>query len=179
MKILGKTTLRRGSKFDIALHTLESASGARFEREFIDHPGAVVLVPLLDDGRVVLIRNYRHAVDRVLLEVPAGTAKIGEPFEVTAHRELQEETGYRAESMEAILEFFPCPGASGERMVVYRCTGLIAGAPQREIDEEMEVELVDFKEALAMIDDGRIIDGKTIIALWRIAHPATESKRQQ
>jgi ADP-ribose pyrophosphatase len=158
LKILGKTTLRHGSKFDIALHTLESTSGARFEREFIDHPGAVVLVPLLDDGRVVLIRNYRHAVDRVL---------------------LQEETGYRAESMEAILEFFPCPGASGERMVVYRCTGLIAGAPQREIDEEMEVELVDFKEALAMIDDGRIIDGKTIIALWRIAHPATESKRQQ
>jgi ADP-ribose pyrophosphatase len=169
VRILGKTTLRKGSKFDIAIHTLEASSGERFEREFIDHPGAVVLVPLLEDGRVVLIRNYRHAVDRFLLEVPAGTAKIGEPFDVTAHRELEEETGYRAATIERILDFYPCPGASGERMVVYRCTGLTAGPPKREIDEEMEVEIVPFEDALAMIDEGRIVDGKTIISLWKVA----------
>lgn len=166
MKILGKQIVRKGAKFDIAVHTLETTAGLTIEREFIDHPGAVVLVPILDDGRVVLLRNYRHAVDKVLYEVPAGTANRGEPFEETARRELAEETGYRAGQIERLLEFYPCPGASGERMVVYRCNRLVAGPPRREPDEEMEVVIFDFSEALAMIQDGRIVDGKTIIGLW-------------
>ncbi|MFO0949101.1 MAG: NUDIX hydrolase [Planctomycetota bacterium] len=168
MKIVRKETVRKGKKFDIAVHTLQSKTGEQFEREFIDHPGAVVLVPLLDDGRVVLIRNYRHSIDQFLVEVPAGTANLGEPFEETAIRELAEETGYRAGKIERLMQFYPCPGASGERMVVYLCTQLQPGDPRREVDEEMEVEVVPLQEALAMIDDGRIIDGKTIIGLWSL-----------
>lgn len=169
MKILRKETVRRGNKFDIAVHTLESKTGEQFEREFIDHPGAVVLVPLLDGERVVLIRNYRHSIDQYLMEVPAGTAKRGEPFEETAIRELAEETGYRAGKLERLMRFYPCPGASGEIMVVYLCTQLTPGDPRREVDEEMEVEEVSLRDALAMVNDGRIVDGKTIIALWSLA----------
>src|SRR5687767_14837499 len=96
LKLLKKETLHRGVKFDLVAHTLQTAAGATIRRESIHHPGSVVVLPMLPGNRVVMVRNYRHTVDQILLELPAGTVEPNEPFEVTAARELTEETGYTA-----------------------------------------------------------------------------------
>jgi ADP-ribose pyrophosphatase len=139
--------------------------GQTITRETIQHPGAVVILPLLDDGRVCLVRNYRLAVDATLIELPAGTLAPGERAEIAAPRELAEETGYNAGRMEALGQMLMSPGILNERMHVFVATSLAAGRAAPEADEEIESLLVSWDEALAMIDDGRIQDAKTIAAL--------------
>jgi ADP-ribose pyrophosphatase len=139
--------------------------GQTITRETIQHPGAVVIVPLLDDGRVCLVRNYRLAVNATLIELPAGTLEPGERAEIAAKRELAEETGYDAGRMEALGQMLMSPGILNERMHVFVATSLAAGTAAPEADEEIETLLASWAEALAMIDDGRIQDAKTIAAL--------------
>ena len=139
--------------------------GQAITRETIEHPGAVVIVPLLDDGRLCLLRNYRLAVNATLIELPAGTMEPGEPAAVTAKRELAEETGFNAGRIEPLAEMLMSPGILNERMHVFVATDLTTGAPAREPGEEIETLLVVWDEALAMIDDGRIQDAKTIAAI--------------
>lgn len=134
-------------------------------REIVRHPGAAVLLPILDDGRVVLVRNYRMAVGKWLIELPAGTLDPGESPAETARRELAEETGYRAKSMEPLTAFYPSPGILDERMHVFVATGLEAGPTHLDAGEEIEVMPVAWQEALAMARDGRIEDAKTIAAI--------------
>ncbi|MEM7313509.1 MAG: NUDIX hydrolase, partial [Planctomycetota bacterium] len=107
-------------------------------RDVIRHPGSVVLLPIIDDGHICLIRNHRIAVGRTLLELPAGTRETNEPPEETARRELIEETGYRCEQLVRMLEFYPAPGMLDEQMILYRAEGLVAGAPERELGEQIE-----------------------------------------
>jgi ADP-ribose pyrophosphatase len=140
-------------------------SGQTIARETIQHPGAVVIVPLLDDGRVCLLRNYRLAVNATLIELPAGTLEPGERAEITARRELAEETGYTAARLEPLACMLMSPGILDERMHVFVASDLAAGAPAREPEEEIETLLVSWDEALAMVEDGRIQDAKTIAAL--------------
>lgn len=166
MKIVGTETLHTGRKFAFAVHIVESAQGHRFHQEFIDHPGAVVLLPVLDGDKVVLIRNYRHAIDGPLWELPAGTVQPGEEVAITAARELLEETGYRAKKLTQMLEFYPAPGATNEKMHLFLAEELTPGEAAPEPDEEMQVHLFDLDAALAMIDNGEIVDGKTILGLW-------------
>ena len=135
-------------------------------RDVILHPGAVAVVPVLNDGRLCLIRNRRVAVERTLLEIPAGTLEPGEPPRKTAERELLEETGYRAGRIEPLVEFFMSPGILNERMYVFVATDLTAEAPQREAGEEIENVVVPWQELEAMLERGEIEDGKTIAALW-------------
>lgn len=134
-------------------------------RDIMRHPGAAVILPLLDDEHVCLIKNYRIAVEQTLLELPAGTLEPDEPAAVTAARELAEETGYRASSITHLTEYYPSPGVMDERMYVFLATGLTAGEPCREEGEEIENHVVSLAEAKQMIIDGRIVDGKTITAL--------------
>lgn len=169
MKIVGRSLLRRGAKFDIVVHQIQVATGDVVEREFIDHPGSVVLVPLLDGPRLVLIKNFRHTIGETILELPAGTAQRGEPLELTAERELIEETGYRAGKFERLMDFFACPGFTTEMMRVYLATELELGPPDRELDEEMETLIVPLDEAVAMTHDGRIRDAKSILGVWKVA----------
>lgn len=166
MKILDKAIVHRGVKFDFAIHRLQTRSGGEIRREFIDHPGSVVLVPIAPDGRIVMVRNYRHAVDQTLLELPAGTCSRGEAPEAAAVRELAEETGYRAGRWERIFDMLPLPGATNEHMVYFRATDLKEGPLALEVDEEIQVELIALTEALARIDRGEIRDAKSIIGLW-------------
>lgn len=173
MKILRTETLYTGPKFDLAAHVLEGAAGTELRREFLDHPGSVVLVPRLPDNQIVLLRNYRHTIDQVLWELPAGTAVRGEPAEITAARELAEETGYRAGRLYPLLSFFPAPGIANEKMIIFLADELVAGAAEREADEEMVVEIVPFSTAQAMARRGAIVDGKTLVALWAVATLAT------
>lgn len=141
-------------------------------REMVVHPGSVVLLPLLDDGRVVMIRNRRFAVERTLLELCAGTVEAGEDVAVCAARELEEETGYRASQLEPLLSFFPSPGVSNERMHVFVARGLHKTAQQLDQSEQIDVELRTFAEVLTAIAEHEIEDAKTIAAVlffhtWR------------
>ncbi len=134
-------------------------------RDVMRHPGAAVILPLVDDDHVCLIKNYRIAVEQTLLELPAGTLEPNEPPEITAERELEEETGYRADKIELLTIYYPSPGVMDERMFMYVATGLTMHAPAREEGEEIENHVVTLSAAKAMVQDGRIADGKTIAGL--------------
>ena len=153
------------SKFRVVRETVTTGAGKTKTREIVRHPGACVIVPLLDDGRVCLIRNWRIAVGQTLIELPAGTLEPPEPPHVTAERELIEETGYRAKKIEFLHAFFLSPGILDEKMHLYLATGLTAGETAREEGEEIENWHVPFDEAIAMIFRGEIQDAKTIVGL--------------
>jgi ADP-ribose pyrophosphatase len=152
-------------KFRVSRDTVKTPAGKLKAREIVHHPGACVLVPLLDDGQVVLIRNYRIAARETLIELPAGTLEPPEPPLKTAERELIEETGYRAAKIEFLHAFFLSPGILDEKMHLYIATGLTAGKPAREEGEEIENFVVPWDEAVGMVADGQIADAKTIVGL--------------
>lgn len=160
-----RRVLFRGRKIDLALQPVTLRDGTIAEREVVLHRGAVALVPMVDDGHVCLVRNRRYAVDRTLLEVPAGTIDPGEDPDRTAERELLEETGYRAGRIRRIREWYVSPGVMNERMYLYLCEDLQPGPVRPELDEELETIIVPWEEALAMAEDGRIEDAKTLLAL--------------
>ena len=157
--------LLEASKFRVVRETIASPGGKTKTREIIRHPGACVIVPLLDDGRVCLIRNWRIAVGQTLIELPAGTLEPPEPPELTAERELIEETGYRAKKIELLHAFFLSPGILDEKMHLYVATGLTAGQTAREEGEEIENWLVPWDEAISLVFRLEIQDAKTIVGL--------------
>lgn len=134
-------------------------------REIVVHPGAVLILPLLDDDRIVMIHNYRYAVERELLELPAGTIERGEPPETCAARELEEETGYRAASIESIGRFYTTPGFTDELMWCYVARGLTRTQQDLDAGENIRPEIVRWADAIEWVRDGTIVDGKTIAAL--------------
>ena len=137
-------------------------------REVIRHIGSVVLLPIIDDDHLCLIRNYRVALGRELIELPAGTREPNESPEVTARRELIEETGYRCERLERVMEFYPAPGILDEQMILYRAEGLTAGEPAREPGEQIENLVVNREKVQELLQGGGICDAKSIIGamLW-------------
>ncbi len=134
-------------------------------RELVVHPGAVLVLPLLGDGRVVLIRNYRYSAERELLELPAGTLEPGEAPAACAARELEEETGYRAGRLEPLCAFYTTPGFTNEYMHAFVASHLERTAQRLEATEQIRVEIMPLPDALDASADGRIIDAKTIAAL--------------
>jgi len=141
------------------------ADGRRHARQIIRHPGAAVVLPVLEDGRVVLIRNYRIAVEETLVELPAGTLDPGEEPVETARRELAEETGYRARGMELLAAFYSSPGILDERMHLFLATGLAPGEPDLQGGEQIEMLVVPWREAMEMVRNGAIRDAKTVAGL--------------
>jgi ADP-ribose pyrophosphatase len=146
-------------------HRETGRDGRELVKDVVEHPGAVVILPLVDDGRVCLIRNYRVAVGRSLVELPAGTLEPGEDPAVTARRELVEETGYRADRVEKLCEFFMSPGILNERMHLYLATGLVPGEAALEPGEQIETLVVGWDEAMRMALDGSIEDAKSLVGL--------------
>jgi len=144
--------------------------GKRAERHVIRHNGSVVILAL-DNSRnkkdpwVVIERQYRHAANQFLWEVPAGKIDEGEEALAGAQRELEEETGYRAKKWRPLIEYYASPGFLGEDMKVFLAEGLVPGDPHPEEDEQIELRLVRLSDVLKMIDKGLIKDGKTIVSV--------------
>ncbi len=144
---------------------LRMADGCVVQRDFIHYKGAAVVLPVLDDGSIVLIRNYRFAVDEHLWELPAGILEDDEEPELCAARELKEETGYAAGSIEKLGEFYPGPGTNDELMYSYLATNLVDGEQNLETYEQITVEVFPEAKIRRMVADGTIHDGKTIATL--------------
>ena len=159
-------------RFRVLRRTQTLPDGRRHAREVIEHPGAVGIVPMVDRDHVCLIRNFRLAVGRWLIEIPAGTLEPGEPPLATASRELIEETGFRAGQVVPLCELLFSPGILHERMHLFLATDLTAGETRLEVGEQIERLIVPWEEALDMIQRGAIEDAKTVAALlfcdrWR------------
>lgn len=165
---LGEEELVAGKVVRFVRVRVRDPDGTEFEREVLRHPGVVAIVPLHDDSTVTLVRQYRVAIDREVLELPAGTRDIaGEPPRVAAGRELAEEAGLAAGQLEELTTYFVAPGLTDEAIVLYLARTLTEVPTDRHGPEEhaMTVERILLDEALAMIEDGRITDAKTIIGL--------------
>jgi len=164
-QVIDKQILFKGKKVNLELHHLQDQAGKRTQREIVVHPGAVVILPFFDDKTILLIRNRRYAINEILLELPAGTLEAGESPMNCAGRELQEETGYLSSRIKPLLNFYSSPGILTERMYAFAAFGLKKTSPVLEEGEEIEVFSVEFTQAVSMIQDGQIQDGKTIATL--------------
>lgn len=160
--------LLQGRIFDVERCRWTAADGSEVVRDIVRHPGAVTIVPVLEDGRLVLVRNWRMAVGGPLWEFPAGKREPGESPEVTAARELREETGYTAGGMRPLGQFYTSPGMADEDMHVFEASDLTPGRPQPEAGEELDVGLFALEDLMAMLDRGDLRDGKTLssLVLW-------------
>jgi ADP-ribose pyrophosphatase len=163
-RVLKRETIYQGRVIRLVREELQVA-GQRFTRETIKHPGAVVIVPLRKDGQLVLVRQYRRAVERTLLELPAGTLEPGEPRLSCAKRELMEETGWRATQWERLGQFYAAPGFISEQMTVYLAQGLTQHQASPEPDEMVTPVYLTLSQAFARIRRGTICDAKTIIGI--------------
>lgn len=156
----------QGSRFNVHEMQLTGSDGKPYVREVIRHPGAVVLLPLIDKDTVVMINNRRPTVGETLLELPAGTRELDESPEQTASRELVEETGYHAGALTPLHEFYSAPGICDELMHLFVASELTKGNPDREATEQIENQIAHREQITAWISDGRIRDAKTLIGLY-------------
>lgn len=168
LKLIRRRTIFEGRVFDIVVDDVEYESGRPSIREVARHSGGAVVFPLLDDGRVVLIRQHRYPLDQFIWELPAGKLHRGEDPLECAKRELEEETGYLASGWTHLNSIYTTPGFCDEVLHIYLATGL-AGAPggrkPEEGEETMTVSLVPLEEVLLMIDRMEIRDGKSICGI--------------
>ena len=159
------TLIRKGRVFDFYAETITLPNGVSLDMEIIRHPGAAAIVPVMDDGSVLLLKQYRHAVGGFIWEVPAGTLDPGEDPRQCAERELIEETGYAARHFKRLVEITPLPAYSDERIHIFLATGLTQAAQNLDPDELLVVHQVELGLAMEMIADGEIQDAKTIVGL--------------
>ncbi len=163
-----------GKLVKVDVDTVRTPAGSEFDLEIVRHPGAAAVVPLLSepdspDPSVLLIQQYRYATSGTIWEVPAGVLEPGEDPAACARRELTEETGAKAETVEHLTTVYTTPGFTDERIHLFLATGLTQGEPNREGDEFIKVKPVSLATALEMIRDGEIADAKSIVALLYVA----------
>lgn len=163
-KIIKTEGIYHGKIFSLSIAEIEE-EGVKYSREIISHPGSAVIVPVFSDGRVALVRQYRHPAAKYLLELPAGSLAPGEDAKEGAARELKEEVGVVASSLEKLTEFYVSPGFLGEKMFVFLAAGLEEVGQSLESDELLGIEAYSFPEAFSMISGGMIEDAKTICGL--------------
>lgn len=157
-----------GKVITLNVDTVQLPNGVTVDLETIRHPGAAAVVPVKDDGTVVLIRQFRHAAGGFIYEIPAGKLAPGEDPLHCAARELEEEVGYRASTFELLSSIFTAPGFADEVIHVYKATGLTKGRQHLDRDEVLDVIEMPLSEAITKIEDGTIRDGKTIVGLQAV-----------
>jgi ADP-ribose pyrophosphatase len=168
-KAIGRELLYEGKVVKFVKYSTE-ISGRKIANDIVEHPGAVVIVPMTTDRCIVMVKQFRLATKDELIELPAGTIEKNESPENCAMRELTEETGYVARKMERSLEFFVAPGYSNEKIIMYRAQDvLLCDTQKQDEDESIEVLTVKLDEALRLIRNGKIRDAKTIIGLYALA----------
>ena len=155
----------RGKVVELTLDRIETASGIAADREVVRHRGSVAMVAQRADGRIALVRQYRHPIRQITLEIPAGTLEIGEPAMTCAIRELREETGYRANQIDRIAGFYPAPGYCSEYIEIFWCTDLSEDPLGQDPDEDIAVEWRTPAECLEAVDRAEISDGKTMVGI--------------
>jgi ADP-ribose pyrophosphatase len=164
-KLLKSEILYQGKVFRLQRDTVIEPGGLQVDRDIIVHPGSVVVMPVFDDGRILLIRQYRHSVGEFLWELVAGRKEPKETPAAAARRELIEETGYRAKRLRKLMRVVPTPGFVNEWMWIFAAEGLTAGAAQPEDDEQITPRIFTLKEALKMIERGTLRDAKSICGI--------------
>ena len=164
-KILKSETIYKGPVFGVRRDLVLEPGGIRTTREVITHPGSVVVLPVLPDGRILLIRQYRHATRQFLWELVAGRMEAGETPARAAARELIEETGYRARRFRVFLDVFPTPGFLEERMYILLAQELTSGDARPEVDERITSRAFTSAQLKGMIRRGKLRDAKSIAGL--------------
>lgn len=164
-ELLHSETLLEGRAFRIRRDHLKTPDGGETKFDIIEHGGSVVIVPMDKDGNLVFVRQYRHAAGMDLLELPAGTLEKGEDPAVCAAREIREETGFAADRIEKIGDFYLAPGYSTEFMHVYLAQNLRHDPLEADADEFLSVEAIPYAEAIQMAMKGKIPDAKSLAAL--------------
>lgn len=164
--LIKSETILQGRAFKVRRDYLRTPSGRETRLEIIEHGGSVVLIPIDDDGNLLFVRQYRHAVGDDLLELPAGTRDDDEPFEECAAREIREETGMEATKLQKVGEFYLAPGYSTEFMMAYLATGLRENPLSADDDEFLNVEKIPVARAIEMAERGEIPDAKSLAALF-------------
>jgi ADP-ribose pyrophosphatase len=184
--VIDSEIIRRGHYLTFRIDTIERADGSRAKRDVVGHPGAVAILALDPEDRVLLVRQWRSPAGRAMLEVPAGTLDIQpttgavEDHAVAARRELEEETGYRAGSWRLLTSFWTAPGFATELMHLYLASDLVPADEGRlgpDEDERLELERLPWADAMAAVERGDIVDAKSLVALlWldRIRRRAPE-----
>jgi ADP-ribose pyrophosphatase len=164
-----------GKLLHVRVDRVRLPSGRETAREVVEHPGAVAVLPLTADGRVLFIRQYHHPIGEALLGIPAGTVEPGEDPAATARRELVEETGHAADRLVELTSFFTSPGYSTERLTVFRADGCRPTGGRPAADELIELVALPLAEVPALVRSGpeRIREAKTLVALlWLLVDPA-------
>lgn len=171
-ELVSSELLHANARFDLRRDVVRLPSGLVQDLVWVDHPGAVGIAALDEDGRLVLVRQYRHAVRQLLLEIPAGRLEPGEDRLQAAMRELEEETGLRAAEWRLLQDIVPAPGFASERLSIYLARGLVQAGPQAaacDEDEELSLERHTPRELLG----GLTMDAKTLIAAAILLHLAS------
>jgi len=174
--VIGSETIFRGKIVTLRVDRVQMSDGSESKREIVEHKGAVCIVPVRDDGMVLMTRQFRLAAGKPLLEVPAGTLEEGEAPEMCATRELEEETGYKAGSLRALFMAYVSPGYDTKQIRGYLATGLTPGKTHTDADENVEVVPIPLADVERMVLSGEIEDSKTISALLmalRLLSPPT------
>lgn len=164
---LGSKEIFRGRTVRLDVDSVRLPNGREMDFEMVRHPGAAAVVPLADDGQVLLVRQYRYATGGWILEVPAGKLDGGEAPEACARREVEEETGFRPREIEPLGWIWTSPGFTDERIWLFLARGLVAGRQELGHDEVLALERVPLARAVEMAAGGEIVDAKSICALLR------------
>lgn len=170
-KTIEREVIYQGKIFDVEKHVVSLPNGNTSVRELVYHNGAVAVLVIDESDNIVMVEQYRKAFESMSLEIPAGKLEKGEEPMASAERELEEETGYTAESLEKIFSFYGAPGFCSERVDVFVAKGLSAGEMKLDEDEFLNVKRYSFDEAVALLDRGTITDAKTIMAIqwWQLS----------
>jgi ADP-ribose pyrophosphatase len=165
-KTIKSQTIYEGNIIRLQLDQVTLPDGRTSQREIVKHPGAVAVVAITDENKLVLVRQFRKPLEKTILEIPAGKLEPGEDPRVCAFRELEEETGYRAEEMTPLVSFYTSPGFADEIIHLYVASGLHRGEARPDQDEFVELVELTLPEAWQRIADGEICDAKTVAAVY-------------
>jgi len=174
-KTMKTENVYKGKMLNLRIDTVELPDKKYSKREIVEHPGSVAIVPITEDNEIILVRQYRKAVESNLLEIPAGKLEVNEEPKETAIRELKEETGIKAKKLEYITEFYTSPGFSNEKMYLFLAMDLSMDVLEPADDEYIEITKVKIDKLANMIKKGEILDSKTMIGIY-MAMEHLESK---